>query len=144
MRGLSSTKGDQMTVIRRSGKSALFCWVFLMALMFVGWGTGIGRTDRAILTVITDPEGAKVTVDTGEEGITPCTLEVPNGTRKLKIKKRAHIAARVVVEVSLEAPTEVKIKLLPTPTTMREGDHIYCKVPIFPQVASLLTISHTP
>ena len=88
-----------------------------MALMVVGWGTGICKTDRAILKVITDPEGAKVTVDTGEEGITPCTLEVPNGTRKLKIKKRAYIAAHLEVEVSSQAPTEVKVKLTPIPTT---------------------------
>ena len=133
-----------MTFIRRLRKIALFCWILLLALMFVGWGTGICRTDKAILTVITDPEGAKVTVDTGEEGITPCTLEVPNGTRKLKIKKRAHIAARVEVEVSLEAPTEVKVKLTPTPTTMRESDHLYCKVPIFPWVGSLLSLSPNP
>jgi len=115
-----------------------------MALMVVGWGTGICRTDKAVIKVITDPEGAKVTVDTGEEGITPCTLEVPNGTRKLKIKKRAYIAAHLEVEVSLEEPTEVEIKLTPTPTTMRDSNHLYCKIRIFPYVASLFSVPHNP
>ena len=133
-----------MTVIRRPRTCALFCWIFLIVLMVVGLGTGSCTADKAILTVITDPEGAKVTVDTGEEGITPCTLVVPNGTRKWKIKKRAYIAARVEVEVSSAEPTEVKVKLTPLPTTMRESDHQYSKAPIFPRVASLLSLSPNP
>ena len=106
-----------MAVIRRSRKIALFCWIFLLALMLTGWGTGICSTDKAILKVITEPEGAKVTVDTGEQGITPCTLEVPNGTRRLKIKKRAYIAAHLEVQVSSAEPTEITVKLTPIPTT---------------------------
>lgn len=106
-----------MTVIRPSKKMTLFCWLFLLALVVMGWGSGICGTDKGVLKVITDPEGAKVTVDTGEEGITPCTLEVPNGKRSLKIKKRAFIAAKVELEVSSAEPTEVTVKLTPIPTT---------------------------
>ena len=65
----------------------------------------------------TDPEEATVTVDTGEEGVTPCTLEVPGGKRSLTVKARGYIAAHKEVEVSTEEPTEVKIKLKPIPTT---------------------------
>lgn len=106
-----------MTVNRPSKKIALFCWIFLLSLVVIGWGTGICGTDKGVLKVITDPEGAKVTVDTGEKGVTPCTLEVPNGKRRLKIKKRAFIAAKVEVEVSSAEPAEVIVKLTPIPTT---------------------------
>jgi hypothetical protein len=106
-----------MTVIRPSKEITVLCWISLLALVFIAWGTGICKTDKGILKVITDPAGAKVTVDTGEEGITPCTLEVPNGKRRLEIKKRAFIAARVEVEVSSAEPTEVTVKLTPIPTT---------------------------
>ena len=106
-----------MRVMRPSKQITLFCWLFLLALVVMGWGTGICRTDKAILKVTTNPAGAKVTVDTGEEGISPCTLEVPNGKRSLKIKKRAYIAAKVEVEVSSAEPTEVTVKLTPIPTT---------------------------
>lgn len=106
-----------MTVISTCRKTALFGLIFLLALVLVGWGNGICRTDKAILTVVTDPVGAKVTVDTGEVGVTPCSLEVPEGKRRLKIKKRAYIAAQIQVEVSLAEPTEVNVKLTPIPTT---------------------------
>ena len=106
-----------MTVLRRYRKTTLFGLAFLLTLLVLAWGTGVSRTDMAILKVITDPAGARVTVDTGENGITPCTLEVPNGKRRLKIKKRAFIAAKVEVEVSPAEPTEVTVKLTPIPTT---------------------------
>lgn len=106
-----------MTVLRRYRKTTLFGLAFLLTLLVLGWGSGVCRTDMAVLKVITDPAGAKVIVDTGEEGITPCTLEVPNGKRSLKIKRRAYIAAKVEVEVSSAEPTEVTVKLTPIPTT---------------------------
>lgn len=106
-----------MPVIRRSKKIALFCWIFLLALMVAGWGTGACEADKVAVKVITEPDGAKVTVDTGEEGITPCTLEIPKGKRRLKIKKRGFVDARVEVEVSSAQPKEVKVKLTPLPTT---------------------------
>jgi hypothetical protein len=106
-----------MTGISTWRKTALFALIFLLALVVAGWGNGICRTDKAILTVVTDPAGAKVTVDTGEEGTTPCTLLVSNGTRRLKIKKRAFIAAQIQVEVSPGKPSEVNVKLTPIPTT---------------------------
>ncbi len=116
-KGLSRRREDQMTVMRPSNKITLFFWLFFLVLVVMGWGTGICRTDKAILKVVTDPGGAKLTVDTGEEGITPCTLEVPSGKRLLTIKKRAYIAAKVEVEVSSAEPTEVTVKLTPIPTT---------------------------
>lgn len=106
-----------MTVLKRYRRTTLFGLAFLLTLLVLGWGTGVCRTDKAILKVVTDPAGAKVIVDTGEEGITPCTLEVPNGKRSLKIKRRAYIAAKVEVEVSPAEPTEVTVKLTPIPTT---------------------------
>jgi hypothetical protein len=106
-----------MTVIRPSRKITFFLCLFFLVVVVMGWGTGICRTDKAIIKVVTDPEGAKVTVDTGEEGITPCTLEVPTGTRRLKIKKRAFIAANLEVEAPGGEPTEVTVKLTPIPTT---------------------------
>ena len=75
-----SDSGDsKMRGIRQLKKGALICMIALMTLMVIGWGTGICRSDRATIKVVTDPEGAKVRVDTGEKGITPCTLEVPPG-----------------------------------------------------------------
>lgn len=133
-----------MAANRRLKKSALFCGMFLLVLMVMGWGTGICRTDKAVLKVITDPDGAKVTVDTGEEGITPCTLEVPEGQRRLKIKKRAYVAARVEVEVSSAEPTEVEVKLTPLPTTMRDSNHLYCNNRLLPCVAYLFLLSPKP
>jgi hypothetical protein len=106
-----------MMVNRPLRRITLFLGIFLLALTFVGWGAGICGPGKATLKVITDPEEAKVTVDTGEEGITPCTLEVPSGKRSLTIKTRGYIASHVEVQVSAEEPTEVKIKLKPIPTT---------------------------
>ena len=106
-----------MTVARPLRRITLFFGIFLLALMLMGWGAGIYGAGKAVLKVITDPEEAKVTVDTGEEGVTPCTLEVPSGKRSLMIKTRGYIAAHVEVEVSAEEPTEVKVKLKPIPTT---------------------------
>ncbi len=106
-----------MTVIRPSRKITLFLGIFLPALMLMAWGTGICGSGKAVLKVITDPEEAKVTVDTGEEGVTPCALEVPSGKRSLTIKTRGYITSYLEVQVSAEEPTEVKIKLKPIPTT---------------------------
>lgn len=106
-----------MKGIRQLKKGALLCAIVLMTLMVIGWGTGICRTDKAIIKVVTDPAGAKVKVDTGEKGITPCTLEVAPGKRKLKIKIRAYIAAHKQMEVSAAETIEINIKLVPIPTT---------------------------
>jgi len=106
-----------MRGIRQLKKSAFICMIALMTLMVIGWGTGICRTDKGTIKVVTDPEGAQVRVDTGEEGITPCTLEVSPGKRKLKIKKRAFIVAQKEVEVSAAETIEINIKLTPVPTT---------------------------
>jgi hypothetical protein len=106
-----------MTITRPLRRIVLFLGISLLALMFMGWGTGICGPGKAVLKVITDPEEAKVTVDTGEEGVTPCTLEVPSGKRSLTIKTRGYITSYLEVQVSAEEPTEVKIKLKPIPTT---------------------------
>ncbi len=106
-----------MRGIRQLKKSALICMIALMTIVVIGWGTAICRSDKATIKVITDPEGAKVRVDTGEKGITPCTLEVPPGKRKLKIKKRAFIAAQKQVEISVAETIEINVKLTPIPTT---------------------------
>ena len=90
--------------------------ISLMVLVCVAL-TGTSWAGNAILKVISDPEGAKVTVDTGQEGITPCTLEVPPGKRSLVIKARAFIAKNLQVDASAVEPTEVKVKLVPIPTT---------------------------
>ena len=95
----------------------LFLVVFLLALMLMGWGSGIYGAGKAVLKVISDPEEATVTVDTGEEGVTPCTLEVPVGKRSLTVKTRGYIASHIEVQASAEEPTEVKVKLKPIPTT---------------------------
>jgi hypothetical protein len=81
---------------------------------------------NAVLKVITDPEGATVVVDSGQTGITPCTLEVPEGKRSLQIKLRAYIAKNLQVEVSSLEPTEIKVKLIPIPTTRQESFFQYC------------------
>ena len=106
-----------MRGIRQLKKSALICMIVLMTIVVIGWGTGICRSDKATIKVVTDPEGAKVRVDTGEKGITPCTLEVAPGKRKLKIKKRAFIAAQKIVEISATETVEINVKLTPIPTT---------------------------
>jgi hypothetical protein len=116
--------------LRRNNKRTPFAGMILGALLFLVGGTFIGTcwAGSAILKVITDPEGAKVTTDTGQEGITPCTLEVPEGKRSVHLKLRAYIAKSLQVEVSSTEPTEIKVKLVPIPTTMREGNPRYCQL----------------
>ena len=98
-------------------RHVLFGLIVLMALGVLVWSNGIGGMDKAILKITSDPEGAKVTVDTGQKGVTPCTLEVPPGKRKLKVKKRAFIAAHQQVDAAAAETVEVNIKLTPIPTT---------------------------
>jgi hypothetical protein len=93
-------------------------WMMMTGLLILLYGTFAGTCwADGTINVVTDPEGAKVTVDTDEEGITPCTLQVPAGKRKLKIKLRAFIGANKSVEVKDGETTEVNIKLVPIPTT---------------------------
>jgi len=105
-------------------------WMILMTLAVLGWGIlgGTCWAGSAILKVISDPEGAKVTADTGQEGITPCALEVPEGTRRLVIKARGHIAKTLEVNASSVEPTEVKVNLVPMPTTMEKVRPQYCEL----------------
>ncbi len=98
-------------------RHVLFGLILLTALGILVASNGIGGMDKAILKITSDPEGAKVTVDTGEKGVTPCTLEVPPGKRKLSLKKRAFIAAHQQVEAAAAETVEVNIKLTPIPTT---------------------------
>ena len=112
------------------GKKGLYGWLILMALVALGWGAFSGTcwAGSAILKVISDPEGAKVTVDTGQEGATPCTLEVPEGKRSLVIKGRGFIAKNMQVDASSMEPTEIKVRLVPIPTTMEKIRPQYCKL----------------
>ena len=98
-------------------KAVIFGTVLLLGLLIVAWNSGICRSDKAILNITSDPEGAKVTVDSGETGKTPCTLEVTPGNRQVKIKRRAYIAAQVDVEVKAAETKEINVKLTPIPTT---------------------------
>ena len=113
-----------------AAKRAQYGWMALFILMILGWGAFAGTcwAGNAILKVVSDPEGAAVTVDTGQEGITPCTLEVPAGKRSLVIKARAFIAKNLQVDASAAEPTEIKVRLVPIPTTMREGGPQYCQL----------------
>jgi hypothetical protein len=95
----------------------LFGLIVLTAFGILVGSNVIGGMDKATLKITSDPEGAKVTVDTGQKGVTPCTLEVPPGKRKLKLKKRAFIAAHHQVEAAAAETVEVDIKLTPIPTT---------------------------
>jgi hypothetical protein len=111
-------------------KKGLYGWLVLGALVVLGWGALAGTcwAGSAIIKVISDPDGAKVTADTGQEGITPCALEVPEGKRSLVIKARAYIAKNVQVDASSVEPTEVKVKLVPIPTTMEKIRPQYCEL----------------
>lgn len=113
-------------------------WVLAVAMVVVGLGVFAGNcwADGAI-NVVTDPEGATVTVDTDQEGVTPCTLQVPVGTRKVKIKLRAFIAANKTVEVQDGETVELNVKLTPIPTTMLEIDRLYAKDDISTHFAAL-------
>jgi len=108
-------------------RCSAIAWMAWVALV---WGTltGTSWAGNAILKVITDPEGATVTVDSGQTGVTPCTLEVPEGKRSVSIKLRAHIAKNLQVEASSAEPTEMKVKLIPIPTTRKEGTSQYCQL----------------
>jgi hypothetical protein len=90
--------------------------ISLMVLVCVAL-TGTSWAGNAILKVITDPEGATVTADTGQVGTSPCTLEVPEVKRSLAIKARGYILKNVQVDASSLEPTEVKVNLVPIPTT---------------------------
>jgi hypothetical protein len=119
-----------MEMAAGKGKKGLYGWLILVALVVLGWVAfpGTCLAGNAILKVISDPEGAKVTVDTGQEGTTPCTLEVPEGKRSLVIKARAFIAKNVQVDASSLEPTEVKVRLVPIPTTMEKIRLQYCEL----------------
>ena len=104
-------------ILKGRKRHLLFGLMVLMALGVLVWSNGIGGMDKATLQITSDPEGAKVTVDTGQKGVTPCTLEVPPGKRKLKVKKRAFIAAHQVVDAAAAETVKVDIKLTPIPTT---------------------------
>ena len=104
-------------ILKGRKRHLLFGLMVLMALGVLVWSNGIGGMNKATLQITSDPEGAKVTVDTGQKGVTPCTLEVPPGKRKLKVKKRAFIAAHQVVDAAAAETVKVDIKLTPIPTT---------------------------
>ena len=104
-------------ILKGRKRHLLFGLMVLMALGVLVWSNGIGGMNKATLTITSDPEGAKVTVDTGQKGVTPCTLEVPHGKRKLKVKKRAFIVAHQVVDAVAFETVKVHIKLTPIPTT---------------------------
>jgi hypothetical protein len=108
-----------------------FSAIAVIAMMVLTWGplAGTSWAGNAILKVITDPEGATVTLDSGQTGVSPCTLEVPEGKRSVAIKLRAYIAKNLQVEVSSMEPTEIKVKLVPIPTTMKEGAPQFCQLP---------------
>jgi hypothetical protein len=110
-------------------KRGLYGWMILMSMVVFGWLilSGTCWAGNAILKVISDPEGAKVTADTGQTGTTPCTLEVPEGKRGLVIKARGYIAKNVQVDASSAEPTEVKVNLVPIPTTMEKVRPQYCE-----------------
>ncbi len=95
--------------------------IALITVAVLPWGAFAGTSwaGQAILKVITDPGGARVTVDTGEEGVTPCTLEVPEGKRSVQIKLPGHLPVSRQVEVSSGEPTELRLRLMPIPMTMR-------------------------
>lgn len=116
-----------MAGLKRSKKRTLFGRIALITVMVLTRGTFAGTcwADNATLKVITDPEGAQVTVDTGQEGVTPCTLEVPEGKRSVQIKLRGHIPVNRQVEVSSMEPTEMKLRLVPIPMTIRGSTHPY-------------------
>jgi len=122
--------GREIEMAGGKGKKGLYGWVILMSLVVLGWVVFSGTcwAGSAILKVISDPEGAKVTVDTGQTGTTPCTLEVPEGKRSLVIKARAFIAKNIEVAASSVEPTEVKVKLVPIPTTMEKVRPQYCQL----------------
>ena len=105
-------------ILKGRKRHVLFALIVLTALGFLVGGSVVGGgMDKATLQITSDPEGAKVTVDTGQKGVTPCTLEVPPGKRKLKVKKRAFIAAHQVVDAAAAETVKVDIKLTPIPTT---------------------------
>jgi hypothetical protein len=127
---VTNEKRREMEMAGGKGKKGLYGWSILVALAVLG-GVAFSGTcwaGNAILKVISDPEGAKVTVDTGQEGTTPCTLEVPEGKRSLVIKARAFIAKNLQVDASSLEPTEVKVKLVPIPTTMEKIRPQYCEL----------------
>ncbi|MDH7500754.1 MAG: PEGA domain-containing protein [candidate division NC10 bacterium] len=107
-------------------RSSPFIWVVAWGVLAWGALAGTCWAGNGILKVITEPEGATVTVDSGQTGVSPCTLEVPEGKRSLHIKLRAYIAKNLQVEVSSLEPTEIKVKLVPIPTTLREEAPQYC------------------
>lgn len=118
-----------MGKLGRKKRGAALAWITLTALVVLVGGSlsGTSWAGNAILKVVTDPEGAKVTTDTGQEGTTPCTLEVPEGKRSVNIKLRAYIAKSLQVDVSSMEPTEIKVKLIPIPTTMGKDKSLYCQ-----------------
>ena len=104
-------------IVKGRKRHLLLGLIVLMALGTLVWGNGIGGMNKATLKITSDPEGAKVTVDSGQKGVTPCTLEVPPGKRKLKLKRRAFIAAHQQVDAGAGETVEIDIKLTPIPTT---------------------------
>jgi hypothetical protein len=117
-----TSKGRETKMAGGKGKKGLYGWLILATFVVLGGVvfSGTCSAGSAVLKVISDPDGAKVTVDTGQEGITPCVLEVPEGKRSLVIKARGYIAKNLEVAASSAEPTEVKVRLVPIPTTMEK------------------------
>jgi hypothetical protein len=108
MRDLRKRYLGRLAVLISAVACALMCWGFFPGVSWAGNG---------FINVVTDPPGAAVTVDTEQEGVTPCKLEVPEGTRRVKIKLRAFIGANQNVDVKGGETVDVNLKLVPIPTT---------------------------
>ena len=68
----------------------------------------------AMVKVETDPEGARVEVDSGQKGVSPVILEVPAGDRKVKISRDGYLAKSQEITVVADQVIRLQVKLSPS------------------------------
>jgi formylglycine-generating enzyme required for sulfatase activity len=67
-----------------------------------------------MIKVETDPEGAKVEVDSGQKGVSPVILEVPAGERKVKISRDGYLSKSQEINLIADQVIRLQVKLSPS------------------------------
>ena len=85
----------------------LICFFTLPSLAAAPEGT-------AMIKVETNPEGAKVEVDSGQKGVSPVILEVPAGERKVKISRDGYLSKSQEINLIADQVIRLQVKLSPS------------------------------
>jgi hypothetical protein len=68
------------------------------------------------LVLITDPAGARITVNGIGWGVTPLAIRyLPEGDKRIRVSKDGYVTDERVVRVTEGRPTRIAIRLQPVP-----------------------------